>query len=161
VSCRYATELDLEWRVDRVHEPVAHEVAAAVGRVRVDMIAAVTLAAVDLALPRAARRVRYTALVDTSGLPGADLIERGLADLAAGRESEASLLVLIGRPRLRVLGLEIGDPPAPWSEPPHDPLPEHRLYERLAQAGPDAAHSRYNALIRTLVSFERAAACVG
>jgi hypothetical protein len=37
--------------------------------------------------------------------------------------------------------------------------PEHRLYARLAQDNPDAAHSRYNALIRRLVSFERALAC--
>jgi hypothetical protein len=37
--------------------------------------------------------------------------------------------------------------------------PEHRLYERLAQDDPDGAHSRYNALVRRLVSFERAAEC--
>ena len=34
------------------------------------------------------------------------------------------------------------------------------LYELLAQEDPDSAHSRYNALIRKLVSFERAAECV-
>jgi hypothetical protein len=33
-------------------------------------------------------------------LPGADLIERGLADLARGVESVESLLVSIGAPRL-------------------------------------------------------------
>lgn len=98
--------------------------------------------------------------MDTSGLPGAELIQQGLDDLAAGRESEAALLVLIGQPRLRALGIVIGDPPAEWSAPPRDPLPEHRLYERLARVDADAAHSRYNALLRTLVSFERAAACV-
>ena len=65
--------------------------------------------------------------MDTSGLPGAELIQQGLDDLAAGRESEAALLVLIGRPRLRELGFAIGDPPAAWSAPPRDPLPEHRL----------------------------------
>ena len=37
---------------------------------------------------------------------------------------------------------------------------EHRLYDRLASENADAAHSRYNALVRRLVSFERAAACV-
>lgn len=98
--------------------------------------------------------------MDTSGLPGAELIQQGLDDLAAGRESEAALLVLIGQPRLRALGIVIGDPPVEWSAPPRDPLPEHRLYERLARVDADAAHSRYNALLRTLVSFERAAACV-
>jgi hypothetical protein len=37
--------------------------------------------------------------------------------------------------------------------------PEHRLYDFLARDEPDAAHSRYNALIRRLVSFERALEC--
>jgi hypothetical protein len=38
---------------------------------------------------------------------------------------------------------------------------EHVLYERLAEADADSAHARYNALIRLLVSFERAAECAG
>jgi hypothetical protein len=37
--------------------------------------------------------------------------------------------------------------------------PEHRLYELLAREEPDSAHSRYNALIRRLVSLERALEC--
>ncbi len=37
--------------------------------------------------------------------------------------------------------------------------PERRLYEHLRRDDSDAAHSRYNALIRRLVSFERALAC--
>jgi len=37
--------------------------------------------------------------------------------------------------------------------------PEHQLYLLLHDADPDAAHGRYNALIRRLVSFERTAAC--
>jgi hypothetical protein len=84
------------------------------------------------------------------GLPGADLIESGLADLAAGHETVAALLVAIGAPRLTLLGVRV-----PAS--PDDP--EHRLYALLARDDPDAAHSRYNALIRRLVSFERALAC--
>lgn len=84
-------------------------------------------------------------------LPGADLIEEGLRDLAHGTGSVAALLVLIGAPRLRRLGFAI--PASVEAEP------EHRLYERLAAADPAAAHSRYNALIRRLVSFERAAGC--
>jgi hypothetical protein len=85
-------------------------------------------------------------------LPGADLVASGLEDLAHGRETVAALLVLIGAPRLRRLGIAV--PEAPVRQP------EHRLYERLAAGDPDGAHSRYNALIRRLVSFERAAACV-
>lgn len=94
---------------------------------------------------------RYNAGVMFHGLPGAELIVAGLEDLSAGRESEASLLVLIGAPRLRRLGIEV--PPAMI------PHVEHRLYERLAAEDSDAAHGRYNALIRRLVSFERAAEC--
>ena len=37
------------------------------------------------------------------------------------------------------------------------PYPEDRLYEKLAAQHGNAAHSRYNALIRRLVSFEHAA----
>lgn len=99
--------------------------------------------------------------METTGLPGAELIEQGLKDLATGRESEAALLVLIGAPRLSQLGCMVPEAPSEWSAPPRDASPEHRLYERLAVAGADSAHSRYNALIRTLVSFERAVACVG
>jgi hypothetical protein len=83
-------------------------------------------------------------------LPGEDLVTRGLADLHGGIESDAALLVSIGAPRLRQLGIEV---PAPL------PDAEHRLYGRLAADGPDAAHSRYNALVRRLVSYERALAC--
>ena len=87
-----------------------------------------------------------------SALPAGDLIDEGVADLRAGRETIAALLVAIGSPRLRRLGVEL---PA-WL--PEDA--EHRLYELLAKEEPDSAHSRYNALIRRLVSFERAAECV-
>ena len=85
-------------------------------------------------------------------LPGEDLIEAGLNDLREGRETVAALLVAIGSPRLRRLGLELPD------QLPQNP--EHRLYDLLAQDDPDSAHSRYNAFIRRLVSYERAAECV-
>jgi hypothetical protein len=85
-----------------------------------------------------------------NGLPGADLIEVGLGDLAAGRETVESLLVSIGAPRLREMGLDVR---SPFS------TPEHRLYALLSQSDSDSAHSRYNALIRRLVSYERALAC--
>ncbi len=86
-----------------------------------------------------------------STLPGGDLIEIGLVDIQEGRESIAALLVAVGAPRLRVLGVSLPD-----SLPTN---PEHRLYDLLAKDESNSAHSRYNALIRRLVSFERAAAC--
>jgi hypothetical protein len=84
----------------------------------------------------------------TLGLPGAELVERGLADLDLGEESVESLLVSVGAPRLRRLGFAVD---APFAEP------EERLYLLLAREDGDDAHSRYNALVRRLVSFERAA----
>jgi hypothetical protein len=87
---------------------------------------------------------------DIAGLPGADLVREGLADLSQGLESTAALLVSIGAPRLRALGIDV---PLVFQQP------EHRLYLRLAAENEDDAHSRYNALVRRLVSFERALAC--
>jgi hypothetical protein len=84
--------------------------------------------------------------------PGEEIINEGLADLDAGRETIASLLVSIGAPRLRRSGIAV-----PISMVPS---PEHRLYQLLRQENADGAHSRYNALIRRLVSFERALECV-
>ena len=89
-----------------------------------------------------------------SDLPASDLIETGLRDLHEKRETIASLLVSIGAPKLRSLGLDIPDTLAFAS------TPEHRLYDLLATDNADSAHSKYNALIRKLVSFERAIACV-
>ncbi len=83
-------------------------------------------------------------------LPGQDLVEAGLADLQRGRESVPALLVSIGAPRLRRLGVRL---------PATILSPEQRLYDLLALDDPDSAHSRYNALIRRLVSYERAAEC--
>ncbi len=86
-----------------------------------------------------------------AALPGEELIEKGLGDLARGEETVEALLVSIGAPRLTRIGLTIRNPF--WN-------PEHRLYTLLSETDPDSAHSRYNALIRRLVSYERAAECV-
>jgi hypothetical protein len=83
-------------------------------------------------------------------LPGGDLIERGIADLNAGRETTEALLVSIGASRLRSVGIGL---------PSTIEAPEHKLYLHLARETGDAAHSAYNALIRRLVSFERTAQC--
>jgi len=81
-------------------------------------------------------------------LPGSDLIVAGIRDLESEKETLAALLVAIGAPKLRSLGLEL---------PPHLPSnPEHRLHDLLSASEPNSAHPQYNALIRRLVSFERA-----
>lgn len=78
------------------------------------------------------------------GLPGGELVDAGLADLAAGRATPESLAVSLAAPRLQREGVPVG---APLGDP------ERRLYRRLSQTEGDLAHARYNAHLRTLVSF--------
>ena len=85
-------------------------------------------------------------------LPGHELVAAGISDLARGVVSQDALLVSIGATRLRRLGFAL-------PETLRDP--EHRLYALLQTEHGDAAHGRYNALVRRLVSFERAAAVTG
>jgi len=85
-------------------------------------------------------------------LPGWDLVAEGLIDLQNGKKTIPALLVAIGAPKLRQIGFDL---------PTFNiTLPEHSLYDLLAEEDSDSAHSKYNALIRKLVSFERAASCV-
>jgi hypothetical protein len=81
-------------------------------------------------------------------LPGGDLISQGLADHAAQRLSPEACLIAIARTRLGRAGLTI----PPGYEIPE---PEHQLYALLG-AEPGDAYSRYNGLIRQLISFSQA-----
>ena len=83
-------------------------------------------------------------------LPGADLVSAGIEALRRGEPTMEALLVMVGARRMCAAGLDI---------PPGLPLgryPEHALYSAVAATHPLDAHSRYNALVRRLVSFERA-----
>ena len=84
-----------------------------------------------------------------SRLPGEELVQQGLADLAHGEMTDSSLLMLIAGPRLRRLGIRVPDHPFPR---PY----EHELYGRLEQRLGSGAHSQYNSLIRRIVSYARA-----
>ena len=84
-----------------------------------------------------------------TGLPGEELVREGLADLQAGRWTIPACLVVIGLPRMRRAGLVRQEPAALPADA------ELQLYRMLRQAGGDA-YSRYNALLRRLVSFEQA-----
>ena len=88
-------------------------------------------------------------MIDTE-FPGAELIAQGIRDLALRAETVESLLVSLSAPRLRALGIAVSLPL---------PDAELRLYQLLSNRYGAAAHSRYNALIRRVVSFQRAAAC--
>ena len=83
-------------------------------------------------------------------LPGAELIEKGLADLIAGSVTIESLLVSIAAPGLRNVGVAIGDA---------IPDAELQLYTLLSARDGAAAHSQYNALVRRVASFRHAAQC--
>lgn len=84
-------------------------------------------------------------------LPGYELYSQGVKDLKEGKETIAAYVVAIGAPRLRQLGLDIPEISFP--------NPEHGLYQFLAKSEPASAHSRYNAFIQRLVSFERSLSC--
>lgn len=84
-----------------------------------------------------------------AGLPGAEIVQQGLADLEARRRTVASSLVRIGHGRLKRAGL------ISWEVDATLPEAELELYRLLRQEGGDA-YSRYNALVRELISFEQA-----
>ena len=84
-----------------------------------------------------------------TGLPGEKLVREGLIDAHAGRCTIPACLVAISRLRLQRAGLLRDDIPALQTDA------ELQLYRLLRQAGGDA-YSRYNALLRELVSFEQA-----
>ena len=83
-----------------------------------------------------------------SGLPGSDRIQQGLLDHAAGRKGVNACLVRIAAPRLARAGM-ISPPTG------KDITAELELYQML-QDEPGDAYSRYNSILRELVSFERA-----
>ena len=79
------------------------------------------------------------------GFPGGEIIDAGLAALAAGEETIESLAVSLAAPRLKREGV---------------PLPAHviadadqRLFRRLEQTSGDLAHARYLAYLRQVASF--------
>jgi hypothetical protein len=84
-----------------------------------------------------------------SGLPGEKLVRQGLADFQSGLCTVPACLVRIARPRLSRAGLMPENATGPSSES------ELQLYDLLLREDGDA-YSRYNSLLRELVSFENA-----
>jgi hypothetical protein len=84
-------------------------------------------------------------MIDLDGLPGAERVEAGRRDLAAGRWTTDAWLLAAAATRLRELGIEL--PPV---APPREP--ELALYEALRAEGGDA-YFRYTALRGELASF--------
>ena len=83
-------------------------------------------------------------------LPGAALVAAGIEALKRGEATVEALLVSVGSSRMRAAGLDIPSPP-PLAHTP-----------KLNSISPSETNTRgmptprYNALIRRLVSFERA-----
>ncbi len=82
-------------------------------------------------------------------LPGGEIIRQGLTDYVAGDCTIPACLVEIAHRRLSRAGLL----PASAARLMADP--ERQLYSLLRQEKGDA-YSRYNSLIRELISFEQA-----
>jgi len=84
------------------------------------------------------------------GLPGGEVIDHGLADLARNEESVESLLVSLAAPRLRREGVPL----------PRTVFPDAdaRLYRLLERKNEDLAHERYVAYLRQAESFADACA---
>jgi len=78
------------------------------------------------------------------GLPGGDIVDAGLDDLARREATNESFAVSLAAPRLRREGIPVGDTL---------PDPESGLYASLARDNPGLAHARYTAWLRRLVSF--------
>ncbi len=84
-----------------------------------------------------------------TGLPGEALVREGLAHLSSGRCSIPGCLAQMAGPRLRRAGLMASTAAEQGIDA------ELQLYRLLREQGGDA-YSRYNALVRELVSFEQA-----
>ncbi len=86
-------------------------------------------------------------MIDLTGLPGAERLERGIHDLKARVLSTNALLVAVAAGRLRDLGLEVPEGRA---------LPDEAdlaLYESLRDHPTGDPYFQYNALRRELDSF--------
>lgn len=75
----------------------------------------------------------------TDDIPGNELVEAGLTDLERGELTVKALLVAVGAPRLRALGLPVPETPETPSQP------ELALYQAIGRLHSDDTHSRYNA----------------
>lgn len=88
-------------------------------------------------------------MIALEDLPGGDLIRRGISDYTAGCVTQESCLLAVGWSRLQRGGLEM-----PVKAVERFSQPELQLYDLLCAEVGDA-YSRYNSLLRRLISFEQ------
>jgi hypothetical protein len=95
---------------------------------------------------RAARSRGAPSSFAALGLPGGEIVDTGLADLANGTVTPESLAVSLAAPRLRREGV-----PLPSRSVQTDA--ENRLYDLLSARAGGLAHARYAAYLAQIVSF--------
>jgi hypothetical protein len=78
------------------------------------------------------------------GFPAGDLVDAGLAELADGKTTVASLLVSLAATRLRREGVPLSTVHAD---------PEDLLFKLLTLSSAELAHARYGAHLRQMSSF--------
>lgn len=83
-------------------------------------------------------------------LPGAELLEAGLTDLAQNKLSPAALAVCALRPRLNAIGVGV-------LELHLSDDAEILMYQALGRAGEPNPHTAMNAMLRRLDSYASAA----
>ncbi|CAN5775665.1 hypothetical protein BH11VER1_BH11VER1_11000 [soil metagenome] len=88
-------------------------------------------------------------MMSLTHLPGGELIAKGLKDSAEGLVTPAACLISIGWPRLERAGMNLQS-----RNFNRITAPESELYQLLGSEHGDP-YSRYNALIRQLISFEQ------
>ena len=93
---------------------------------------------------------KMSALSIVENLPGEGMIRKGMKDLDSGLRTVESLLIMIAWDDLKRNGLPI------TRELPLEADGEILLYDLLRASGELDAYSKYNSLIRELVSFQRA-----
>ena len=93
--------------------------------------------------------------LDLDQYPGGDLIKQGILDSQANRQTIFSCLIQIGFPTLTKMNLLPSEIQLLTQEDA-----ELTLY-RILRSETGDAYSRYNALVRRLISFERAISSAG
>jgi hypothetical protein len=81
---------------------------------------------------------------EAAGFPGGGMVDAGLAALAEGKTTVASLLISLAASRLRREGVPLRTVHAD---------PEDRLFGLLSRSSGELAHARYGAHLRQMSSF--------
>ncbi len=86
-------------------------------------------------------------LEEFRALPGGELVVQGLTDLSQNKKTIAALLILVAKPRLLGIGIDVNSDLGLLS------FPEEALYHEIAILNPNDTHAKYNAYIREITSF--------